>query len=304
MKFPLLSIDGAKSDSIEISDKLVKLKVNHKLIKFVIDWQLNHAKPRIAKTKQRNEIKGSTKKIVPQKGGGGARHASKKAPLFVGGGVAHGPKGAEYKIKKINKKVRKLALAQTLSKKNLDKNLHILADVKKEIKKTKEFNKFLIKNKLANVLIISDNDSMKNINKSARNIKNLKLIKDEGANIYDLFKYKNVIITSTSAKKIQQRVLNEKINHMNSIRNPIITEKATILSEQNKTVFKVHEKANKKTIKKNIEKLFKVNVIKVNIINQKSKLKMKQGKKSIKSGYKKAIITLKKGQSIDLTIGI
>ena len=67
MKFPLLSIDGAKSDSIEISDKLVKLKVNHKLIKFVIDWQLNHAKPRTAKTKQRNEIKGSTKKIVPQK---------------------------------------------------------------------------------------------------------------------------------------------------------------------------------------------------------------------------------------------
>ena len=94
------------------------------------------------------------------------------------------------------------------------------------------------------------------------------------------------------------------INYIDSIRHPIITEKATILSEQNKTVFKVHEKANKKTIKKNIEKIFKVNVIKVNIINQKSKLKIKQGKKSIKSGYKKAIITLKKGQSIDLTTGI
>ena len=129
---------------------------------------------------------------------------------FVGGGVAHGPKGAAYKIKKINKKVRKLALAQTLSKKHLDKNLHILADVKKEITKTKEFNKFLIKNKLLNALIISDTDTMKNINKSARNIKNVKLIKDEGTNIYDLFKYKNVIITSSSAKKIQQRILNEK----------------------------------------------------------------------------------------------
>ena len=210
MKFQLLSIDGSKTDSIEISDKLVKIKVNHKLIKFVIDWQLNHAKPRTAKTKQRNEIKGSTKKIVPQKGGGGARHASKKAPLFVGGGVAHGPKGAVYKIKKINKKVRKLALAQTLSKKNLDKNLHILADVKKEIKKTKEFNKFLEKNKLDNALIISDNDTMKNINKSARNIKNVKLIKDEGTNIYDLFKFKNVLMTSSSVKKIQERILNEK----------------------------------------------------------------------------------------------
>ena len=77
-------------------------------------------------------------------------------------------------------------------------------------KKTKEFNKFLVQNKISNVLIISDTDSMKNINKSARNIKNVKLIKEEGTNIYDLFKFKNVIITSSSAKKIQERVLNEK----------------------------------------------------------------------------------------------
>ena len=76
------------------------------------------------------------------------------------------------------------------------------------------------------------------------------------------------------------------------------------MSDQNKTVFKVHSKANKKTIKKNIEKLFKVNVVKINIINRKANLKMKQGRKSYKSGYKKAIITLKKGQSIDLTTGI
>ena len=210
MKIPILNIDGTKGSTVEISDKLINLKVNHKLIKNVIDWQLNHAKPRTAKTKQRNQIAGSTKKIVAQKGSGGARHASKKAPIFVGGGVAHGPKGAVYKKKKINKKIRKLALAQTLSKKNLDKNLYILADVKKEIKKTKEFNKFLEKNKLKNILIISDDDSLKNINKSARNIKDLKLIKQEGTNIYDLFKYKNVIITSTSVKKIQERVLNEK----------------------------------------------------------------------------------------------
>jgi large subunit ribosomal protein L4 len=210
MKLPLLNIDGTKTTSIEVSDKIVKLKVNHKLIKFVIDWQLNHAKPRTAKTKQRNEIRGSTVKIVAQKGTGGARHASKKAPLFVGGGIAHGPKGAVYKVKKINKKVRKLALAQTLSKKNSDKKLYILADVKKEIKKTKEFNKFLEKNNLANALIISDIDSLKNINKSARNIKNIKLIKEEGTNIYDLFKYKNVIMTSSSIKKIENRILNEK----------------------------------------------------------------------------------------------
>tara|TARA_X000001036_G_C20145859_1_gene589264 strand:+ start:241 stop:534 length:294 start_codon:yes stop_codon:yes gene_type:complete len=96
----------------------------------------------------------------------------------------------------------------------------------------------------------------------------------------------------------------KKINYIDSIRSPIITEKATILSEQNKSVFKVHRKASKTIIKKNIEKLFKVNVIKVNIINSKTKFKIKQGKKTYKSGYKKAIVTLKKGQSIDLTTGI
>ena len=96
----------------------------------------------------------------------------------------------------------------------------------------------------------------------------------------------------------------KKINIFDTVLSPIITEKATSLSEFNKTVFKVNANATKDTIKKNIEKLFKVNVVKVNIINQKSKLKIRQGKKSIKKGYKKAIITLKKGQSIDLTTGI
>ena len=210
MKLNLLNIAGGKAETIDISDKIMKLKFNHKLIKYVVDWQLNHRKPRTAKTKQRNEIRGSTKKIYAQKGTGQARHASKKAPLFVGGGVAHGPKGAVYKIKKINKKVRKLALAQTLSKKNYDKNLHILADVKKEIKKTKEFNKFLLNNKLSNALIVSDPDSEKNFMRSARNIKNIKIINETGANIYDMLKFTNLIITSSSMKKLETRLLNEK----------------------------------------------------------------------------------------------
>ena len=210
MKFNLLNIDGGKSETINVSDKIMNLKFNHKLIKYVIDWQLNHQKPRTAKTKQRNEVKGSTKKIYAQKGTGQARHASRKAPLFVGGGQAHGPKGAVYKIKKINKKVRKLALAQTLAKKNTDKQFHILSDVKKEIKKTKEFNKFLLANKLSNALIVSDKDSEKNFSKSARNIKNIKIISDDGANIYDMLKYTNVIFTSSSIKKIENRILDEK----------------------------------------------------------------------------------------------
>jgi len=96
----------------------------------------------------------------------------------------------------------------------------------------------------------------------------------------------------------------EKIHLYDKILSPFVTEKSTNLSEQNKIVFKVPSKANKKNIKNNIEKIFKVNVTKVNIINKQSRTKLTRGRKVKVSGFKKAIITLKKGQSIDLTTGI
>ena len=95
-----------------------------------------------------------------------------------------------------------------------------------------------------------------------------------------------------------------KINLYDKIISPFVTEKSTNLSEQNKIVFKVPSSANKENLKKNIEKIFKVNVTKINIINKKKRLKMTRGRKVKVSGFKKAIITLKKGQSIDLTTGI
>ena len=96
----------------------------------------------------------------------------------------------------------------------------------------------------------------------------------------------------------------EKLNLYDKIISPIVTEKTTNLSEQNKIVFKVPNKSNKRSLKKNIEKIFKVNVIKVNIINKQPRKKINKGRKVTISGYKKAIVTLKKGQSIDLTTGI
>ena len=96
----------------------------------------------------------------------------------------------------------------------------------------------------------------------------------------------------------------KKFNFLDSIIAPTITEKATALSEYNKIVFRVNKKAKKDFIKKSVEKIFKVNVVKINTINLKGKTKIIRGKKSYKPGYKKAIVTLKKGQSIDLTTGI
>jgi len=206
MKLKVINIDGKKVDDIEISDKIFSLKPNKYLIQSLIDWQLNHFKARVAKTKQRGEIKGSTAKIYAQKGTGNARHSSRKAPIFVGGGVAHGPKGAVYKINKINKKVRKIGLFHALSEKNKLNSLFVVEDFKNEIKKTKIFNNFLEKMKLKNSILISDKNSKTKIIKSARNIANLKIIEQEGANAYDILKYKNVIFTISSIKSFQERV--------------------------------------------------------------------------------------------------
>ena len=199
-------MDGKNFNDIEISDKIFSLTPDKYVIQSLVDWQLNHLKLKTAKTKQRSEIKGSTAKIYAQKGTGGARHSSRKAPIFVGGGIAHGPKGAVYKIKKINKKVRKLGLFYLLSQKNKVNSLFVVEDFKTEIKKTKLFNNFLKKNKLSNSLIISDKNSKSKIIKSTRNIPNLKIIDQEGTNAYDLLKYKNVIFTTSSIKMFQDRI--------------------------------------------------------------------------------------------------
>ena len=206
MKLQVMNIEGKKTDNIEISDKIFSLKPSNNVIQTILDWQMNKFKSRTAKTKQRNEIAGSTAKIYAQKGTGGARHSSRKAPIFVGGGVAHGPKGAVYRIKKVNKKVKKLGLLHLLSQKNKVNSIFVVEDFKKEILKTKLFNNFLVKNNLTNSLFISDKNSKLMITKCTRNIPNLKIIDQEGTNIYDLLKYKNVIFTTTSIKSLQERL--------------------------------------------------------------------------------------------------
>ena len=147
MKIDSISING-KITEFEISEKIFSSDINNKLIAQVLYTQIANLKPKLAKTKQRNEIIGSTAKIYAQKGTGKARHSSKKAPIFVGGGVAHGPKGNVYKVRKINKKEKKSSLISAISQKTKNKNLIIFEDVKDKINKTKQFNIFLKKNKI------------------------------------------------------------------------------------------------------------------------------------------------------------
>ncbi len=207
MKIESISING-KITEFEISEKIFSSDINDKLISQVLYSQVANSKPRVAKTKQRNEIKGSTAKIYAQKGTGNARHASRKAPIFVGGGIAHGPKGNVYKIRKINKKEKKSSLISAISQKTKDKNLIIFEDVINKIDKTKEFNKFLKKNRINHALIVVDLKTKKNLELSARNISNIKLIESCYLSIYDILKYKQIMFTKSSTKELEKRLLN------------------------------------------------------------------------------------------------
>ena len=206
MKIDSISIKG-KVTAFEISEKIFSSDINNKLIGQVLYSQIANSKPRLAKTKQRNEIIGSTAKIYAQKGTGNARHASRKAPIFVGGGVAHGPKGNVYKVRKINKNEKKSSLISAISQKTKDKNLIIFEDVKDKINKTKEFNKFLRRNKINNALIVVDLKTKKNIELSARNIANIKLIEAYYLSTYDILKYKQIMFTKSSIKELEKRLL-------------------------------------------------------------------------------------------------
>jgi len=205
MKIEKISIDG-KKDTIEVLDKIFSAKINSKLVSSVLYKTNANYKGRHAKTKQQNEVRGPTSKIYAQKGTGGARHASRKAPIFVGGGIAHGPKGElAYKKRKLNKNEKKLSVASLITEKNKDKNLLILSDFTSEIKKTKEMNTIIKKLEISNALIILDRASKEKIEKSTRNIPNVKVTDVNHFSSYDIIKFKKVVFTESSVKELEKR---------------------------------------------------------------------------------------------------
>ena len=205
MKIEKLSIDG-KKETIEVLDKIFSAKVNSKLVSAVLYKTNANFKGRHAKTKQQNEVRGPTSKIYAQKGTGGARHASRKAPIFVGGGIAHGPKGElAYKKRKLNKNEKKLSVASLITEKNNSKNLLILNDFNSEIKKTKEMNAIIQKLEITHSLIILDKNSKDKIEKSVRNIPNIKITDVNHFSSYDIIKFKKVVFTESSVKELEKR---------------------------------------------------------------------------------------------------
>ena len=207
MKIEKLNLDG-KKDSIEVMDIIFSAKINNKLVNNVLYKTNANYKGRHAKTKQQNEVSGPTSKIYAQKGTGNARHASKKAPIFVGGGIAHGPKGElSYKKRKLNKSEKKQSIASIISDKIKNKNLLVFNDFSKEIKKTKEMSVFFKKFGITNSLVILDKNSKEKIEKSSRNIPNIKITDVNHFSAFDLVKFKKVVFTESSVKELEKRYI-------------------------------------------------------------------------------------------------
>ena len=205
MKINKINLDG-KKDSIEVLEKIFSAKINKKLVDNVLYKTNANYKGRHAKTKQQNEIAGATSKIYAQKGTGGARHASRKAPIFVGGGVAHGPKGElAYKKRKLNKSEKKLSIASLITEKNKLNNLLIFSDFGDEIKKTKEMHLIIKKFEITHSLIILDKTSKEKVEKSMRNIPNVKVTDINHFSAFDIIKFKKVVFTESSIKELEKR---------------------------------------------------------------------------------------------------
>jgi len=205
MKIDKLNLDG-KKDKIEVLDVIFSAKINKRLVNSVLYKTNANYKGRHAKTKQQNEVSGPTSKIYAQKGTGGARHASKKAPIFVGGGIAHGPKGElAYKKRKLNKSEKKLSVASLITEKNKNNDLLIISDFKNEVKKTKEMFSIIKKFEITNSLIILDKNSKNKIEKSVRNIPNLKVTDVNHFSSFDIVKFKKIVFTESSIKELEKR---------------------------------------------------------------------------------------------------
>ena len=207
MKINEISIDGKNVGSLEASDKVFKVKPRKDIIQQVIDWQQNRMFKKTGHTKSRGEVKGSRRKIVQQKGSGGARHGNITAPIFVGGGIAHGPRHrGNYAVKKLNKKVRKLGLVHALSVKAKSDQIVIFNEPKMSGLKTKNFKDFLKNIKSKSALFIHHKDAPKEFVRSIKNIPNSKKLEDVGTNVYDLIKYEKVLFTKESFKAIEERL--------------------------------------------------------------------------------------------------
>ncbi len=199
------NIDGKKISQVDLAEAIFNVDVKKSVLHEVVTMQLACRRKGTASVKHRSDIRGSQRKLFRQKGTGRARMGNIKSPLLRGGGSVFGPDPRDYSYK-VPKKVRKLALKMALTSKLKDDELLVVDKFEFEQIKTKKFLEAAENLKITNALIITD-DKNENLELSARNVSNIKVLQTKGLNVVDILKYKNLVLVESSIKAIEGRLL-------------------------------------------------------------------------------------------------
>lgn len=201
----VINSKAQKVSQIDLVDAIFNIPVNGSILHEVVTMQLASRRSGSASVKHRSDVKGSGRKLFRQKGTGRARRGDIKAPLLRGGGSTFGPDPRSYAYK-VPKKVRKLALKMALSSKLKEENLVVLDEFELDTIKTKEFVKVMNALNTKNALIITEKKD-ETLELSARNVPDIKVLRVEGLNVYDILKYENLVLLESSIKRIEGRLL-------------------------------------------------------------------------------------------------
>jgi len=201
----LYNIDRQIVGQLELNDSVFSVVANPHLLHQVVLYQLAKRRSGTAKVKGRSEISGGGSKPWRQKGTGRARAGTSRSPLWRGGGIIHGPQPRSYEMR-LPKKARRLALKMALSQKLLDQELTVLDQLQLERIKTKDFAAILRRFELQKTLVVIAQQD-ENIQKSARNLPQVKVLRFEGLNVYDLLNYHNVLLSQETVGRIEEALV-------------------------------------------------------------------------------------------------
>jgi len=204
MKLDVTNLEAGKAGTVDVSEAIFGLEPRADILHRVVHWQLNKRQQGTHQAKSRGEVNRTTHKLGPQKGGGGARHGSRKAGIFVGGGKAFGPRFRSHETS-LNKKLRALGLAHAISSKVKSSELIILDKAEMAVIKTKSVKVAFEKLGIANALIIDGAVLNEHFAKAARGVANIDVLPVQGINVYDILRRKNLVLTKAAVEALEAR---------------------------------------------------------------------------------------------------
>ncbi len=206
MKIDVVKLDAGSAGSVDLDDAIFGIEqIRADILQRAVKWQLSRRQTGTHKTQERSEIARTKKKMYRQKGTGGARHGARSAPIFVGGGVAHGPRVRSHATQ-LPKKVRRLALKHALSAKAGEQRLLVLDEARLDAPKTKDLSAKLAKLGVSDALVIDGETLDENFARAARNLPNFDVLPAQGLNVYDVLRRDTLVLTRAAVEKINERL--------------------------------------------------------------------------------------------------